>query len=726
MIRRIDSSEHLMMVFYDVLLIDDDPLLRKPYSYRRATLERLVQCIKGKAKLTTRREIRFALSEGPRQLRNMLACAFVRQWEGIVLKPLNDPYFRCSNKTAHEFASCWIKMKKDYIPGLGDAADFAVVGAGYCAKEAAAKGISNLKWTHFYIGCLRNKSDVVRFDAKPQFTVVDRVNQSITSEDLISLNRLGQFRAMSSFSNEAKEAFSLDFRLDISKMSVVFKEPFVFELLGAGFDKLPNQNIFTLRFPRIQKVHWDRDWKDAVSLEELQELAEQARSAPAEDDLKEIKTWMDRLDKVDRGVNGAMLPWDDSQENKGLKQDRSSHSPKSRRHTGSSVSAPMIRMDTAEMTSMEQRLESGEVVEESESPHSSASRMSEDTQPTSSSLSSSQSQTHNEDSGTVLSRPSQQSNLKRLAMSDEDDSSKIFKKAKTQEDDPSSAKEPDMPLGIYEQMKTEPLKIVTNSACPRDTPRIKSPSVSACNNISRVCQMAMTLHDRLNRKFQGLLEPLSRVHETKTSPDTTQPTVQSTQQTSQVDESSESMPLSQIGPDTTTPPYTPPTSVHDPNSTESMPAVQIPNLTEWKVILTSCVLDLPYSLVTDILQPSAALEPIRVFRLPSPDGLHRSPLTPEDSHDQFLLVLVDESHEEATWEVMKQLLALMPVWKPAQIAIWDWRLLRAMTGEGEKDRVKDQYFLADMVWAGDEEEEEREVRIRWRGGKITRVPHEKL
>ena len=157
-----------------------------------------------------------------------------------------------------------------------------------------------------------------------------------------------------------------------------------------------------------------------------------------------------------------------------------------------------------------------------------------------------------------------------------------------------------------------------------------------------------------------------------------------------------------------------------------MPAVQIPNLTEWKVLLTSCVLDLPYSLVTDILQPSDALEPIRAFRLPSPDGLHRSLLTPEDSRDQSLLVLVDESHEEATWEVMKQLLALMPVWNPAQIAIWDWRFWRAMTGEGEKDTVKDKYFLADMMWAGDEEGEEREVRIRWRGGKITRVPQEIL
>lgn len=685
-----------------------------------------MQCIKGKAKLTTRREIPFAQLEGPRQLQNMLACAFVRQWEGIILKPLNDPYFRSSNKTSHEFASCWIKMKKDYIPGLGDAADFAVVGAGYCTKEAAAKGISKLKWTHFYIGCLRNKSDVVRFGAKPQFTVVDRVNQSITSEDLISLNRLGQFRAISSSSHEAKEAFSFDFRLDVSKMSVVFKEPFVFELLGAGFDKLPNQNILTLRFPRIQKVHWDRDWKDAVSLEELQELAEQARSAPTDDDLKDIKAWMDRLDQVDRGANGATLPWDDSQEHKEIEQYRPHHSPKSRRHTGSSLSAPMIRMDTVEMTSMEQRLESGEVVEESESPHSSARGMSEDTPLTSSNSSPSQSQTHNVDSRMVLPKSPQQGNLKRLAMSDEGDSARVFKKAKTQEDDSSSAKEADTPLGIYQRMKTEPLKIITNSVCPRHNLRIKSPSVTARQKFSMVRSMAMAFHDRLNRKFQGLLEPLSHEHETNTPPDTTQPTGQSTQHTSQADESSELMHLSRPGPNSTDPPFTPPASLHDPTSTNPMPAVQIPNITEWKVLLTSCVLDLPYSLVTDILRPPDALEPIRAFWLSSSGGLHGPLLTPEHSHDQSLLVLVDESHEEATWEVMKMLLAFMPLWNPAQIAIWDWRFLRAMTGEGNQDTMKKNCFLADMVWAGDEEKKEGEIEIRWRGGTITRVPPEKV
>lgn len=740
-----------MIIFYDVLLIDDDPILKMPYYRRRKALERLVKRIKGRARLTTQKEIRFASPEGPKLLRHALALAFVRQWEGIVLKPLNDPYFRCSNIVSHEFASCWVKMKKDYIPGLGDTADFAVLGAGYCAREAAAKRIPNLKWTHFYIGCLRNKSDVVQFNAKPHFTIIDRVNHSMTPEDLISLNRLGQFRAIKTPSAEAHDAFKFDFQPGMSEMSVAFKEPFVFELLGAGFDRLPNQNLFTLRFPRVQKVHWDRDWKDAVSLEELQQLAVQARSAPVGDDLKEIEAWMNRLDQVDRGAQGAMLPWDDSQEHKVSQQSRPTRSPKSNRRTRPAVSSPMIRIDTAEMTSWEHRLESGEVVEGFDTPHSSAREMSEATPPPSSNSSSlSQLQTPDMTLETVSPRPSRQADLKRLANSDEDDPLRVVKKVKVQEDGCSIAQTPDMPSGMYQRVKAQPLNTVTNSACRRETARSRSPSASPRSKFSLVGEMAIALHDRINRIFQRPLDPLSPGHQKEVSPNNIEQTGQSTQHNSQPKKSPENLSLPQPKPNYTNLPSPPTSSLQDPTPRETMPTVQIPDITKCKVVLTPCVLELPYSLVTTILQPPGSLQPITAFWLPSADSLLGPLLTPALSHDQSLLVLADESHEEAMQEVVKTLIAFMPVWKPSQIAIWDWRFLRVRTrdgdgngeGDGERKEMNEgkdanegdqspsapkedstkKYFLANMVWAG----EEGELEIQWRDGNTTRIASEKL
>lgn len=751
-----------MVVFYDVLLIDDDPVLKKPYYHRRAALERLVTYLRGKAKLTTRKEIRFALWESPKQLRNMLASAFVNRWEGIVLKPWNEPYFRRSGEVSHEFASCWIKMKKDYIPGLGDAADFAVVGAGYCAKEAATKRIANLKYTHFYIGCLRNKDRVVQDDAKPQFAVIDRVNQSITSDDLVSLNRLGYLRALSTTSKEATEAFTFDFQPNLTEMSVVFKEPFVFELLGAGFEKLPNQKLFTLRFPRVQKVHWDRGWKDAVSLDELQQLAEQAQSAPEEDNLRDIEAWMDRLDRVDRGVKGAMLPWDDSQEKKECQEDESGSARKSRRHIESSARAPMIRIDTAEMTSKERRLKTGEVVEDSDSPDASDRETSKETQSTSSDISWSQSCSPEKKVGTNSTNSLCQG-LKRTTESDQDDPSSVSKKAKLQEDDQTSAKETDERSGINQQLKAPPLHTVTNSARRRDTLRTKSPSASTRHRSSLVRQVALSIQD-LSRNFQALSESLSFQDETESSTKTSHQTTRSSQHTSSRDIDSKAMSSSKSksrpSPNSTESPPTPPSSLRrtaSPTATAPAPtgqdpkssAISIPNITQQRIVLTSCVLELPYSLVTHLLRPRGeGLQPIPAFWLTAPGGMIGPLLTAEDALRQSLLVLVDESHDEAMWEVMKLLIAFMPLWNPVKIAIWDWRVMKgteivAENAHGEKDEHSGKrseipnseedesgperkseetdspmrYFIAEMVLFGDE----GAIDIRWQGGKISKI-----
>jgi hypothetical protein len=44
-----------------------------------------------------------------------------RRWERLVLKGCDDPYFSLNS------AKAFIKLKKDYIAGLGDTADFAIV-----------------------------------------------------------------------------------------------------------------------------------------------------------------------------------------------------------------------------------------------------------------------------------------------------------------------------------------------------------------------------------------------------------------------------------------------------------------------------------------------------------------------------------------------------------------------------------------------------------------------
>lgn len=54
--------------------------------------------------------------------------------------------------------------------------------------------------------------------------------------------------------------------------------------MGAGFDKPANARHFTLRFPRVQKIHLDRTVKETVSFVELQKMAQAADTEPQADE----------------------------------------------------------------------------------------------------------------------------------------------------------------------------------------------------------------------------------------------------------------------------------------------------------------------------------------------------------------------------------------------------------------------------------------------------------
>ncbi|KAG7125596.1 DNA ligase 4 like protein [Verticillium longisporum] len=133
-----DLDEHLMIVYFDVLLIDNESLLG--------------------IRQTDRQVIDLSLRQGASDLRRAFAESITHREEGLVLKP-DDPYFDFS---------------KDKHVG-----DFAVIGARYDPVKAQEYNVPGLKWTHFYYGCLTNKEDVQRHQTKPKFMVVDTVETTV-------------------------------------------------------------------------------------------------------------------------------------------------------------------------------------------------------------------------------------------------------------------------------------------------------------------------------------------------------------------------------------------------------------------------------------------------------------------------------------------------------------------------------------------------------------------
>ena len=340
-----------MIVFFDVMLIDDQATLSRPYDQRKKALEELVTLIPGRSDLAARHEISFSSRTAPQQLLESLASVFSKNWEGCVLKPCDEPYVNLQPQKNGEFRSCWIKLKKDYLPGLGDTAEMAVLGAGYNAAEATKLGITHLRWTHFHVGCLMNKLEVLQYGAKPNFKVLDATNQGIKRDDMERLCALGQFRALDVLSKEAREGFDFSIGSQHScKMDVVFREPFVFEVMGGGFDKPGNEDYFVLRFPRVLKIHWDRNFKDTIGFDELQAIAAESMEVSDGDLGAEVAEWIERIRASERGTRQKRLPWDDSQDEVGSgSTDDDLHPPSPSLKRKGNLSPLFIRMDEAEM-----------------------------------------------------------------------------------------------------------------------------------------------------------------------------------------------------------------------------------------------------------------------------------------------------------------------------------------------------------------------------------------
>lgn len=287
-----------MIVYYDILLLDGRSLLDVRHSERFKLLEEVVHCDRGQAELIQRQIINTNHPMAASALRNAFAKVITDRSEGLVLKA-DQPYFNF-HRDQRPFTNHCIKLKKDYIGRFGEVGDFAVVGAGFSAAKARSYNIDNLKWTHFYVGCIDNREQVKRWDATPEFTVINVVElneamlktfMSCTNPEPVPVE--GNVETKLIFAAGAQTV----------PMTVAFMDPPVFDMRCFSFDKAGNTDWWSLRFPSVAKIHFDRNYSDVLSFDELQKIAEAATAAPGLEDSQDNLAWIAKLEQADpRGL----------------------------------------------------------------------------------------------------------------------------------------------------------------------------------------------------------------------------------------------------------------------------------------------------------------------------------------------------------------------------------------------------------------------------------------
>ena len=695
-----------MLIFYDVLLIDNDAVLTKPQGNRRKALEQLIDPIPGRADLVMREEIYFSSPDAPKRLQRAFASGITQRLEGFVLKPCDEPYFTMMRQSKDNYAGCWIKLKKDYIQGLGDTADFAVVGAGYDSKAAKTASIKNLSWTHFHIACLENKEDVLRFDAKPLFKVVDAVSQSINRQDLDTINQLGRFRAKPCGLEGSYEFFDVHVLSSLSQnMDVVFSEPFVFEIMGSGFDKPPNTDHFTLRFPRVLKIHWDRSFKDTVSFSEYEDMAHQARSVPVDATSQEDAAWIVRLEQADKGKGNALASWEDSQtvfstpSNHGASPIRTSNL-KRRKAT---ESVPLVRVDTQEMLPEESRSYIHESSPHPTSHDSQSTAMSLPTPPASSSEETVK--LYFEQSKVCAAGEPARSSKKRSADTrDLNSEGSNPKRRKSSAPDLHKAT-PKPAFPTKPGFIKAPLSEITNPSLRRKA----SPPVRAMTEPTCVKDVG-----RLNFAEQNDL-PTTNVPQT---PNPT-PNPTPTEQPHQGDTPAEPSQTPPVPPITTN---TPPLSGHPATPTTNKATARPQDvLTSTIVLLSSCIAQMPY-LTENLLPPYAATVFKDEMRFVAYSSSSQQPLPPQSSRSSYTpnqtvhgprrrkLVLVESNRPvETAWLIRE--ISRIDIFQ--DIEFFDWRVLEDIRGLEEASELWNACWRARFAGRVRWDEAEMEGRVEW-------------
>ncbi|KAF3920222.1 hypothetical protein AA313_de0206866 [Arthrobotrys entomopaga] len=138
-VREHHATEHVMLKFFDCILLDDICTPASSYNARRHHLETLIKRIPNRAELVTRKVIDFSKADARGTFFATFAEGVGMKWEGFVMKPCAGRYLGWGV----EERNVWIKLKKDYIPGFGDSADFAIVGGRCGGKRAVERGCKN-------------------------------------------------------------------------------------------------------------------------------------------------------------------------------------------------------------------------------------------------------------------------------------------------------------------------------------------------------------------------------------------------------------------------------------------------------------------------------------------------------------------------------------------------------------------------------------------------------
>jgi DNA ligase-1 len=260
-----EKSEQLPLHLFafDLMYINGEDYLDKPYEERRKKLESIVKG-DGTIRLSDR-----IITSSPKEFENYFNNAIEHGLEGIIAKDLNSRYIAGARKFS------WIKMKRSYRGELSDTVDVVIVGY-YLGKGTRAEfGFGGLLCATY-----NEKKDV--------FETVTRIGTGFTEEQMKMFRSTLEKSRVKSKPARVVSNIEPDFWVEPKYVVTVKADEITLSPMHTcGLEERADGTIagYALRFPRIvsEGIRSDKSSEEATTTKEIAEMFKQQRKTKLSD-----------------------------------------------------------------------------------------------------------------------------------------------------------------------------------------------------------------------------------------------------------------------------------------------------------------------------------------------------------------------------------------------------------------------------------------------------------